>query len=225
LIDRLALLLTFLCAAVEWLAVGKGWRKVEYFAKPGVMASLFGWLWLAGGLDGPLLWFGLAILLSMAGDVFLLFKNEHRWFLFGLGAFLLAHIAYIAGLNLPPAPLNTLTLGIALFVGMTVFPLIRRILKSLPQKGLRRLVEPVRYYAATISLMLFSALVTLFRADWLNTPAYLVSLGAVLFVTSDVILAWNKFVRPIRRGRLALMVTYHLGQILLVMGAVGQFGM
>lgn len=222
--ENFLLVLTFLCAALEWLAVGKGWRKVEYFAKPGVMALLFAWLWLSGGLGGPLLWFGLAVLLSMAGDIFLLLKNEHRWFPFGLGAFLLAHIAYIAGLNLPPAPLTTLTLGIALFVGITVFPLIRRILRSLPKRGLRRLVEPVRYYAAVISLMLFSSLVTLFRADWLNTPAYLVSLGAVLFVTSDMILAWNKFVQPIRRGRLALMVTYHLGQILMVMGAVGQFG-
>ncbi|GAB4485603.1 MAG: lysoplasmalogenase [Anaerolineales bacterium] len=222
--ENFLLILTFLCAAVEWLAVAKGWRTVEYLAKPGVMAFLFAWLWLSGGLGGPLLWFGLAILLSMAGDTFLLLKNENRWFPFGLGAFLLAHIAYIAGLNIPPAPLNTLTLGIALFVGMTVFPLIRRILRSLPKRGLRRLVEPVRYYSATISLMLFSALVTLFRTDWLDTPAYLVSLGAVLFVASDMILAWNKFVRPIRRGRLALMVTYHLGQILLVMGAVGQFG-
>jgi uncharacterized membrane protein YhhN len=222
--ENFLLVLTFVCAAVEWLAVARGWRKVEYFAKPGVMVFLFAWLWLSGGLGGPLFWFGLAVLLSMAGDIFLLLKNEHRWFPFGLGAFLLAHIAYIAGLNMPPAPLNTLTLGIALFVGITVFPLIRRILRSLPKKGLRRLVEPVRYYAATISLMLFSALVTLFRTDWLNTPAYLVSLGAVLFVASDMILAWNKFVHPIRRGRLALMVTYHLGQILMVMGAVGQFG-
>jgi uncharacterized membrane protein YhhN len=72
--------------------------------------------------------------------------------------------------------------------------------------------------------MLFSALMTLFRTDWASIPAYLVSLGAVLFVTSDVVLAWNKFVSPIRRGRLILMVTYHLGQIALIAGAVGQFG-
>ena len=47
--ENFLLVLTFLCAAVEWLAVAKGWRKVEYLAKPGVMAFLFGWLWLAGG--------------------------------------------------------------------------------------------------------------------------------------------------------------------------------
>jgi len=222
--ENLLLSLTFICAALEWLAVARGWRKVEYFAKPGVMVLLLAWLVVAGGLRGPLFWFGLGVALSMAGDILLLLKNERRWFPFGLGAFLLAHIAYIAGLNMPPAPLNTITLGIALFVGMTAFPLVRRILRNLPKKGLRRLVEPVRYYAATISLMLFSALMTLFRTDWLSMPAYLVSLGAFLFITSDMILAWNKFVNPIRRGRLFLMITYHLGQILMVMGAAGQFG-
>jgi uncharacterized membrane protein YhhN len=90
--------------------------------------------------------------------------------------------------------------------------------------GLRRLVGPVRIYAAVISLMLFSALITLFRTDWLSGPAYLVSIGAVLFLTSDVVLAWNKFVKPIRRGRLVLMITYHLGQFALIAGAIGQFG-
>jgi hypothetical protein len=38
-----------------------------------------------------------------------------------------------------------------------------------------------------------------------------------------VLLAWNKFVKPVRGGRLALMITYHLGQLALIAGAVGQF--
>ncbi len=136
----------------------------------------------------------------------------------------MAHVAYFIGLNIPPAPFNMLTVGIAVMIILAALPLIRRILQSLKRKGLRRLVEPVRYYATIIALMFFSALMTLFRTDWASTPAYLVSAGATLFVASDLILAWNKFVRPIRRGRLALMITYHIGQVLLVVGAVGQFG-
>lgn len=220
----LVFVLLLLTALLEWLAVYQNWRKVEYAAKPGVMVFLLLWLVLVGGLQGPLFWLGLGLLLSLAGDVFLMLPNERHWFPFGLGAFLLAHIAYIVGLNLPPAQLNTVTLGVALFVTVTAFPIINRVVRSLPEKGLRRLVEPVRYYAATISLMLFSALVTPFRADWQLAPALLASLGAVLFVISDLVLAWNKFVRPIRRGRLLLMITYHLGQLALVAGAVWQFG-
>jgi len=216
--------LAVLSAVIEWFAVSKGRRRLEYVAKPGVMVILSAWLLLSGGLRGPLAWFLLGVLLSLAGDVFLMLSNERRWFLFGLGAFLLAHVAYILGFNSPPPPFSAMTFGVAVMVVVTALPLVRRILAGVAQKGLRRLVEPVRVYATVISLMLFSALMTLFRTDWLSMPAYLVSLGAILFLTSDIVLAWNKFIHPIRRGRLLLMITYHLGQVMLVAGAIGQFG-
>ena len=41
--------------------------------------------------------------------------------------------------------------------------------------------------------------------------------GAVLFYASDGILGWNKFVQPVPHGRVAIMTTYHLGQIGLVL--------
>jgi uncharacterized membrane protein YhhN len=216
--------LAILTAILEWMAVYKNWRKVEYAAKPGVMLFLFTWSLLTSALRGPVVWFGLGILLSLVGDVFLLLSNERRWFLLGLGAFLLAHVVYILGFNSPPPPFTGMTFVVALMVVMSALPLVRRILLGAAHRGLRRLVEPIRVYAVVISLMLFSALMTLFRTDWSSTPAYLVSLGAVLFISSDMVLAWNKFVHPIRRGRLVLMITYHLGQMALIAGAVGQFG-
>jgi uncharacterized membrane protein YhhN len=215
-----------LSAAIEWAAVFKGWRRLEYVAKPAVMAFLFAWFMqnvAAAGLQWPLIWFGAGILLSLTGDIFLLLSNERRWFLFGLGAFLLAHIAYILGLNTPLQPFNGMTFGVAVMVGLSALPVVRRILFSMSQKRLRRLVGAVRIYAAVISLTLFSALMTLFRVDWLSTPAYLASGGALLLVVSDMVLGWNKFVHPVRRGRLVLMISYHLGQMALIAGAVGQF--
>jgi uncharacterized membrane protein YhhN len=221
--------LASLAAILEWVAVFKGWRRLEYFAKPGVMLFLLIWLFWSGGAGGPLLWFSLGVFFSLLGDVLLLLSNERRdlpgkYFLFGLGAFLLAHVAYVLGFNSPPPPFSAMTFGVAFMVIVSALPLIRRILLGLQQKGLRRLLIPVRTYATAISLMLFSALMTLFRTDWQSLPAYLVGLGALLLITSDVLLAWNKFVSPVRRGRLLLMVTYHLGQIALVAGAAGQFG-
>ena len=210
-------------AGLECLAVYKGWRRVEYFAKPAAMLFLLAWL-LSFGMDGPLLWFALGVGFSLAGDVILLLPDEERWFPLGLGAFLLAHAAYILGFNSPPPPLNGLTFGVAFMVIISVLPLIRRILLSMRQKGLDALLLPVRVYATIISLMLFSALITLFRVDWLAAPAYLVSLGAVLFVASDLTMAWGKFIKPVRNGATLVMVTYYLGQVLLVAGAVGQYG-
>ena len=44
--------------------------------------------------------------------------------------------------------------------------------------------------------------------------------GAAFFVVSDTVLALNRFVRPIRHGNLAVIVTYHLAQGLLVLSLV-----
>ena len=44
--------------------------------------------------------------------------------------------------------------------------------------------------------------------------------GALLFYLSDTLIAWNGFVKPFRNANLAIMVTYHLGQIGLVLALV-----
>lgn len=61
-------------------------------------------------------------------------------------------------------------------------------------------------YAVLISAMLFFSLMQ---------RSSLYALGAVLFVFSDFILAWNKFVDPIQHSGLLIMTTYYLGQYLL----------
>ncbi len=44
-------------------------------------------------------------------------------------------------------------------------------------------------------------------------------IGAVLFVFSDTVLAWNKFVSPIPAASLYIMIPYYLAQLLLFFGA------
>jgi uncharacterized membrane protein YhhN len=41
--------------------------------------------------------------------------------------------------------------------------------------------------------------------------------GAALFVTSDSMIAWSKFVAPFAAAPVAIMVTYHLAQAGLVL--------
>lgn len=216
------LALVFAAALADWVAVARGWKKVEYAAKPATLALLFVWLFVVSRLQGVLLWFGLGLLLSLAGDVFLMLSE--RWFVLGLVSFLLAHLMYIAGFNIPlPNVSPILGLGLAVILGLSVARLLRRITDGLVAKGLRKLVGPVLLYGMIITLMLLSAMLTLFRLEWKPTASLLVASGAVLFYFSDIILAWNKFVGPVRNGRLVNMITYHLGQIALIAGVVMQF--
>ncbi len=49
------------------------------------------------------------------------------------------------------------------------------------------------------------------------------ALGAGLFLFSDLILAWNKFVSPIDQARYLIMIPYYLGQWMIFMGATRLF--
>jgi uncharacterized membrane protein YhhN len=221
-------ILLLLVAAINWLAVAKGWKTVEYIAKPATMILLFGWLALVEGFDSaPLICVGLGIFFSLAGDVFLMisfYRFSNRWFVPGLIAFLLAHVSYIVGLNTPLPNVSLFwSLGLAILLALTARRVLGRIVAGVRQKGLKLLVAPVVVYGTVITLMLLSALLTFYRADWKTSAAGLVGAGAILFYFSDIVLAWNKFVTPIKNGRLANMILYHLGQFMLVSGIMLQF--
>jgi uncharacterized membrane protein YhhN len=228
-LKALIFLAVLVVAGVDWVAVARGWKKTEYIAKPVTMVFLFCYLALSGGFNTtPLVCFELGIVFSMIGDIFLMIsytRFSNRWFLPGLAAFLLAHVAYITGLNIPLGGTSLIwAIGIGIILAMTAARVLRRILAGVREKGLRRLVWPVVAYGTIITLMLLSAILTIYRPDWKSSASGLVSLGAMLFYSSDIVLAWNKFVKPIRNGRLINMVAYHLGQMALIAGIVIQFG-
>lgn len=211
------LILTFLAAALDWYAVYKGWKKLEYFLKPVTMVLLISWLIRAtGGLSGMTFWFGLGLIFSLAGDVFLMLPKEQ--FIAGLVAFLIAHIMYIIGFNPSLPPFTAAGLLLAVIVAAIGKELYLKIATGLEEKDKAALKKPVLAYTTVIAVMLISALTTFFRADWQFNAAFAVSLGAALFMLSDAILAWNKFVTPLKNGRIMNMAAYHLGQIILIFG-------
>ena len=210
------LILTLLAAMLDWYSVHKGWKKLEYFLKPITMVFLISWLVSVVGLAGMAFWFGLGLIFSLAGDIFLMLPKEQ--FIAGLIAFFLAHIFYIIGFNATLPPFTPLGLFLIIFVAAIGKKLYLNIAAGLEKQGKAALQKPVMAYTIVIALMLISALFTIFRADWSLGAALTVSLGAALFMLSDAILAWNKFVEPIKNGRIMNMAAYHLGQIILIVG-------
>lgn len=215
-------ILALVFAALEALALQKNWFKLEVIAKPAVMIVLFIWLVTSVGLEGALLWFGLGILFSLVGDVLLMISLD-RLFLAGLAAFLLAQIAYIIGFNIPVPEMSIWGVALALIIGMGGARVIRRILDAVTAKGQGRMRIPIAVYGTVISVMLLSAMLKQFDPTWEAWAALLVGTGGFLFYISDIILAWNKFVAPIRHGRIYNIAAYHLGQIALIAGVIAQY--
>lgn len=204
-------------AIVDWVAVAKRWKPLEYVAKPGVMIALLAWLWSIGGFSGHLQWFAYGLVFSLIGDTFLMLPKKQ--FRAALITFLIAHVAYSIGFNDTVPPLNLVSIILAVMVGTTTIRLAREILSGLDASGNSKLRTPVLLYIIVISVMLLSALLTLVRPEWSVGPALLVSAGALLFTISDMILAWNMFVAPLRYEKLTVITSYHIGQILIILGA------
>ena len=114
-------------------------------------------------------------------------------------------------------------IALAVIIGIGGARVIRRILAPLESKGQGHMRTPILVYSIVISLMILSAMLKLTDVKWEAGAALLVSLGAILFYISDIILAWNKFVSPLQHGRIYNIAAYHLGQIALIAGVIAQF--
>lgn len=209
-------------AAINWISVIKEWFILDYITKPGTMVALLIWMYLfvPSGLGlGAWGWFALGIFLSMWGDIFLMLPQER--FTAGLVSFFLAHLAYIIGLNLTLPSVSFVGLGLMIIIFVVWFRMYKRISHGLRRIGKAYLLKPLLFYMVIVGVMLLSALLTLTRPDseWQPFAALWVSGGALLFVISDALLAWDRFVYRIPHGRLKVRVIYHLGQIGLLIGS------
>jgi sterol desaturase/sphingolipid hydroxylase (fatty acid hydroxylase superfamily)/uncharacterized membrane protein YhhN len=153
-------------------------------------------------------WLLAALAASLAGDAFLMFDG---FFLPGLLAFLLAHLAYTAlfrqDASLMAAPRAALLIAL---LGLAVFALLW--IGGLPAA----LRAPVAVYVLAIAVMASWAVS---RATVLaDGPAWAVAVGAICFLVSDATLAVNRFVMPLPHSAVWVLTTYYAAQCLLVMG-------
>jgi uncharacterized membrane protein YhhN len=208
-------------AAVDWIAVAKNWKRLRYAAKPGVILALLTLLWTITGFRGRMVFFALALLFSMAGDIFLILPNEQ--FNAALVSFFLAHLNYIAAYNpsIPPPALQPVVILFGLvLVAVLIF---NRISNALSRSGNDQTKLPLLIYLLALTGMVFSAIVFPIRNFWTPASAIWTSTGALFFLYSDCVLAWNRFVKPLPHGRLQVIISYHLGQIALINGAILHF--
>ena len=206
-------------AVVDWGAVwidGPRSRMVERVAKPAVLVALvlaaLAWPMADGGSVLVRVLLVAALVASLAGDVFLL---SPRRFIPGLVAFLLGHIAYTIAFAQLQGSAPWLLAGIAA-AAVVVLTVGRALVRAAHREGLGM---PVAVYLVAICAMAIAATRT-------GMPVAIV--GAWLFVASDSMLGWGQFRAPAEgsdrgaaRLRLAVIVTYHLGQVLLLLALVG----
>lgn len=195
-------------AGGTWIAVAEKNRRLEYICKPLTTVLLVA---LASTVEpehtGTRAWFVVALVFSLVGDVCLMLPRD--LFLAGLGSFFVAHLAYVVGLLLDGVGMGRLLTGM-LLVAIAIVVIGTRLVAAVSDKE-PDLVLPVMAYIGVISAMVASAI---------GTGQSLAIGGALLFYASDTILGWTRFVREYTHSRLAIMATYHLAQLGLVLSLV-----
>jgi uncharacterized membrane protein YhhN len=155
-------------------------------------------------------WLISAVTFSWLGDMALMGESQ-TWFLLGIGAFAGAQISYILTFSKLPGPglVSAWKFLLVPYIFFWVF------FNSIIDAGNLRV--PVWIYSALLISMAIAALNIALRLQkpWRFLPAY----GALLFVTSDSLIALEQF-NGISIVSGAIMITYLTGQSMLVAGVV-----
>ena len=190
--------------------------------KPAIMITLALFYWASMQEKKEPIVFSviIAMMFSCLGDVLLMFQQDNsNNFMFGLGAFLVAHVFYIFVYKQHQGEQSGNELqGIQKI--RFAFPIILSGtgLVVILYSHLGDLKIPVLVYAAVLTYMV---VVALFRYGKTNAGSFaMVFGGAILFMMSDSLIAINKFLEPITQANLWVMLTYISAQFLIAKGLI-----
>jgi uncharacterized membrane protein YhhN len=189
---------------------------LEFYLKPALLLPLIIAAFISTNFKNKIILVA-ALIFSWIGDTLLLFVfKDAMYFIAGLVAFLIAHIFYIILFTKELKRANgKIELGKAGLLLIAIY-LIGLLLILIPHLG--DLTIPVIIYAVVISTMLYMAYLLSIH---LPKPAsiYLLT-GAISFIVSDSILAFNKFYQPLPMSGFLIMATYLYAQWALVRSCI-----
>ncbi|MCF6759456.1 lysoplasmalogenase [Pseudomonas fragi] len=169
--------------------------------KPVPVLALLGWLH-SGPVSPYRHWISIGLGFSLLGDILLAWPQD--LFVFGLGAFLFAHLAYLKAYLADCRRAAVPALILALLAGGSL-------LSVMASQGLGDLLVPVGVYALAISAMLWRALARL-GSGVPKRSAALAAAGALAFVVSDSLIGIDRFVQPFSAAPYLIILSYWLGQ-------------
>jgi uncharacterized membrane protein YhhN len=187
---------------------GDGWLWLHWCCKPLATVLIFALAWRA---QPPVSahyrrWILVGIFFSCCGDVFLMLPMD--LFVPGLLAFLLGHlcflVAFLGDSRFAARPFLMLAvLGYGAINLLLLWPSIVAPLRV-----------PVIVYVTVLACMAGQAAVRArafaMRGDALAGSAVRAAVGALIFLLSDSLLAWNRFHAPILLADLWVLSTYYL---------------
>lgn len=156
-------------------------------------------------------WLCAALIFSGAGDVLLAVPGLTQGFVMGLGAFLLAHLAYFVLFWRVRRPWSQVPVWHRIAIGVVWVAAALNYVMFWP--GMGELKAPVACYVIVLAMMASAALLADLRGEW-------AAVGALLFTVSDALIGTTRFVGSVPAQEYAIWILYALAQLLLVAGVM-----
>lgn len=164
----------------------------------------------------PLIW--MFPLLSLLGDVFLIFKKKNMgFFVAGSVLFFFGHLCNLIQLTIFLFQSDTKIPFIAYFIFAIALALIIRFVFPLTKRYAGKLALLANVYMPILVFIgVFSLLVTAAYAD--SYQGLLITLGYIFFIFSDGFLLYSNFIKDVKQSHFYIMTTYFVGELLISLG-------
>jgi len=197
-------------------------QGLVYVCKPLMMIVLGSWFYFNSRRVGDrfTILIQAGLFFSLIGDVALMFQEHDEFnFLIGLAAFLIAQLCYAMAFIhniMETGPARGTLISSLLGIGLITFGYFfaSRLMPYLDEY----VVVPIVIYTVAICLMGVAAAFRLGRT-YIKSFVY-VFIGALLFITSDSILATDTFHHPMDHAEWSVILTYAVAQVLIASGAL-----
>ncbi len=156
-----------------------------------------------------------ALVFSWIGDILLMWS---RLFIYGLGAFLMAHVCYFIGFRIAqknPTRLEQVNFVKSFFYNLPIY-LAAAFVFYLVNPKLGSMKIPVIAYIIVIVTMVATARERFKKCN--SASFWQVFVGAILFFISDGAIAISRFFHDFAESGILIMGTYAIAQLLIVMG-------
>lgn len=150
----------------------------------------------------------IALILSLIGDLCLIFMSSRKMFLAGLLSFLSGHVAYVVAFS------SFVRIGAVTWIALCLFSAVGIIVYRWLRPNLGTMKIPVVAYILIITAMVVCAVSLLGNIGLSSTGRYMVLIGALSFYISDIFVARNQFVIDAYINRLIGLPLYYFAQYL-----------
>ncbi|MHA1921701.1 MAG: lysoplasmalogenase [Candidatus Heimdallarchaeota archaeon] len=197
---------------------------IRYITKPFLIPLLATYyilsIYFTSGIESVNWFIFVGLILGLAGDLLLINRPDPEeqkvLFMLGLVSFLLGHIFYLVAFVLTITAPYTFTLWtLGILIPLIIYGVLIGV-KLLPT------AEEMKIPVLAYILIIFSmGIIATMLFGEMSTKGYITLLaGVLLFIISDTINAWYKFIKEFQYERLLVMSTYLASQFFIVLGFV-----